>query len=98
MSYGKLNLSNGTPLKADHLAHIENGFGGIYDTSLTDEYSIHISFDDVASCISNLSKNSYASLFDEPFFGWLKNLHDTYGAKFSLYIYNLTTPAVAPQK
>ena len=27
-------------------------------------------------------------MFDEPFFKWLKELHDQYGAKFSLYTYN----------
>ena len=48
---------------------------------------MHISFDDVALCLKNLSKNNYDSLYDEPFFGWLKDLHDRYGAKFSLYVY-----------
>ena len=49
--------------------------------------SIHISFDDVEKCFNNLKSNQYTSLYDEPFFGWLKGLHDTYGAKFSLYVY-----------
>ena len=48
---------------------------------------MHISFDDVEQCFKNLKNNTYSSLYDEPFFGWLKGLHDTYGAKFSLYVY-----------
>lgn len=51
-------------------------------------WNIHISFDDVANCFANLKNKSYKSLYDEPFFGWLRNLHDQYGAKFSLYAYN----------
>ena len=61
-----------------------------------DATSIHISFDDVVACISNLSTNTYSSLFDEPFFGWLNEMHTTYGAKFSLYIYDLTKLASVP--
>ena len=61
-----------------------------------DAKSIHISFDDVVACITNLSINSYSSLFDEPFFGWLEELHTTYGAKFSLYIYDLIKLASVP--
>ena len=57
---------------------------------------IHISFDDVEYCFRNLTDAaSYSSLFDEPFFGWLKELHDLYGAKFSLYSYVDILQAVA---
>jgi hypothetical protein len=52
----------------------------------SDEY-IHISFDDVAMCLQNLRTKSYESLFDEPFLAWLFELHEDYGAKFSLYCY-----------
>lgn len=68
----------------------------------TDDYfavnaaAIHISFDDVVACIMNLSTNSYSSLFDEPFFGWLEEMHSEYGARFSLYIYDLTRLAAVP--
>ena len=61
-----------------------------------DDYFIHISFDDVVSSITNLSANTYESLFDEPFFGWLQDLHTAYGAKFSLYIYNLSKLSAVP--
>ena len=50
---------------------------------------IHISLDDVAYCIKNLSTGSLTSLFSEPLFALLKQLHDTYGAVFSLYVYQL---------
>ena len=59
--------------------------------------SIHISFDDVTACLSNLSSNVYPTLYDEPFFGWLKQLNTTYGARFSLYVYNLATLASVPE-
>lgn len=49
---------------------------------------MHLSFDDVSTCFGNLINNQYENLFDEPFFAWLKTLHETYGAKFSLYAYN----------
>jgi len=49
---------------------------------------IHLSFDDVSLCFRNLSSKNCTSLFDEPFFARLKQLHDEYGARFSLYTYN----------
>lgn len=50
---------------------------------------LHISFDDVTYCIKNLSTGSLTSLFSEPLFALLKQLHDKYGAVFSLYVYQL---------
>ena len=48
---------------------------------------IHISFDDVQACFANLHGGVYESVWQEPFFGWLKSLHIAYGARFSLYTY-----------
>ncbi len=48
---------------------------------------MHISFDDTAASLLNLNDSKYNSLFEEPFFKWLKGLHDSYGAKFSLYVF-----------
>ena len=62
----------------------------------TNAAAIHISFDDVVACIANLATNSYSSIYDEPFFGWLKEMHDAYGAKFSLYVYDLAKLAAVP--
>lgn len=39
------------------------------------------------TCFGNLKNNNYNSLWDEPFFGWLKDMHDDAGAVFSLYAY-----------
>ena len=49
---------------------------------------MHFSFDDGYTCFNNLANNNYDSLFDEPFFGWMKNMHDKYGAIFSVYAFN----------
>lgn len=61
---------------------------------------LHFSFDDVGYCILNLVNNgaSFDSLWDEPFFGMLKNLHDTYGAIFSLYIWDVANLVNIPSK
>ncbi len=49
--------------------------------------TIHLSFDDIQLSLQNLQNNDYTSLFDEPFFAMLKELHDKYNAIFSLYVY-----------
>ncbi len=49
---------------------------------------MHISMDDSIACFENLATKKPTSLFDEPFFKELKDLHDEYGATFSLYSYN----------
>lgn len=61
---------------------------------------VHLSFDDVGYCILDLVNNgaSFYSLWDEPFFGMLKRLHDTYGAIFSLYIWDVANLANIPSK
>lgn len=92
MPYKRLDLQNGDLIDEGVFTHIDDGFENVYK----DDYSIHISFDDVVACITNLVNNTYESLFDEPFFGWLKGLHEAYGAKFSLYIYDLTKLAAVP--
>ena len=48
---------------------------------------VHLSFDDTSLCFINLASKNYQSLFDEPFLAWLWQLHETYGAKFSLYCF-----------
>ena len=51
---------------------------------------MHISVDDVFTVLKDLTENqtNYASLFDHPDFKFLKEMHDSYGAVFSLYVYN----------
>lgn len=48
---------------------------------------LHISFDDTINAFRDLIDNSRTSLFDSPFFGVLKTLHDTYGCVFSCYCF-----------
>lgn len=96
MVYDRLNLSDGDVVDEEVFKHVDDSFTEVYEAVSNDDYSIHISFDDVVACITNLSTNSYTSLFDEPFFGWLRELHVAYGAKFSLYIYDLTKLAAVP--
>ena len=98
MIYTELNLSNGDVVDESMFKHIDDSFLNISKNTINDDYSIHISFDDVVACITNLVNNTYNSLYEEPFFGWLKTLHDAYGAKFSLYIYDLTKFANVPVK
>lgn len=52
---------------------------------------MHFSFDDVSITFSHIatSRNVYSSIFEEPFMNYLKTLHETYGAKFSLYCNNI---------
>lgn len=47
---------------------------------------MHISFDDVYSCMADITQNAdtYASVFDNSFFGDLKQFHEQYGAVFTL--------------
>ncbi len=53
--------------------------------------SVHLSFDDVSLCMKELTNNSdkYNSAFDEPFLKELKKYHESTGAKFTLYIYEI---------
>lgn len=50
---------------------------------------IHFSVDDVSACLDDIKSNqsTYTSVFNNAFLVSLKNLHDSYGAVFSLYCY-----------
>ena len=54
-----------------------------------DKRFMHFSFDDVSICLQNLvsNKTTFTSIFKDPFLAKLKYWHDTYNAKFSLYVY-----------
>ena len=73
------------PLEADEIETDES-------KNIIKQYNnyMHISFDDVSICIQHLidEQDRYETLFEEPFFKMLKDLHKEYGACFSLYIYN----------
>lgn len=51
---------------------------------------IHFSFDDVYRALKDVTDHAsiYESIFDSALFGWLKRMHDLYGAVFSLYTFN----------
>ena len=53
----------------------------------------HFSFDDVRFCMIDLmnNANTYTSIFDNPFFAMLKEIHDACGAIFSLYLFLVNT-------
>ena len=70
----------------------------INNLNKTTGISIHISFDDCEKCFQNLINNIYNSLFDEPFFNMLKDLHDKYNACFSLYVFTDTFNNIASTK
>lgn len=54
----------------------------------TDENSyVHISIDDVSICLQNLLKSDYSSIWKEPLFDFLLLLHNNFGVKISLFIF-----------
>ncbi len=50
---------------------------------------IHFSVDDSNSIFEDLTKNrwQYKSIFDQPFLGFMKQLHDRYGVVVSFYVF-----------
>ena len=50
---------------------------------------VHFSFDDVNACMTALVRDStqYTSIFEHPFLSKLQQLHESSGAKFTLYLY-----------
>lgn len=72
--------------------------GNIDATSYCEKFEVsyrtptitHISFDDQISVLEdlNVNKDTYTSVFDNEFFASLKELHDTYGCVFTLYLFN----------
>jgi len=51
---------------------------------------IHISFDDVYACLKDITDHAdtYDTIFQNAFFAWLRKMHQTYGAVFTLYTFN----------
>lgn len=51
---------------------------------------VHFSFDDVYQCLKDIIDHvgSYHSIFENDMFAWMKEMHDKYGAVFSLYTFN----------
>lgn len=67
-------------------------FGGCYGCYFYYSFhgkNVHLSFDDCYLCLKDLTTDStkYKCLFEQPFFADLKDLHESTGAKFTLYTY-----------
>lgn len=58
--------------------------------SLTSK-KMHISFDDVYSCLYDITENEYNSVFENSMLADLKKLHEDYGAVFTLNCFVKTT-------
>ena len=54
---------------------------------------VHFSFDDVYQCLKDIIDHvgSYHSIFENDMFAWMKEMHEKYGAVFSLYTFNECT-------
>ena len=48
---------------------------------------MHLSVDDVLSALKALAIGGYSSVWDHPTFAFYKQMHETFGAKFSLYCF-----------
>lgn len=56
-------------------------------TSIGKKGFLHLSFDDTIYTLKDIIDKSYSSIFEQPFFALLKNLHDRFGAVFSCYCF-----------
>lgn len=52
---------------------------------------MHISVDDIYFILKELDESSYKSIYEHKVFRFLKNMHDKYGAVFSLYCFYLNS-------
>lgn len=89
MAYEKRTLVDGeTVIDKELLDYIQDGIVGAYKRNVSNRM-VHFSFDDTISSLRDLTENAaaYESVFDQPFFKVLKDLHDTYGAVFSCYCF-----------
>lgn len=48
---------------------------------------VHVSVDDITKIWKDMTFQEYTSVFEQPMLAQMKALHDTYGAKFSLYCF-----------
>lgn len=64
-----------------------------FEVQYRPEKLMHISFDDTFSLLKQLTTNeaSYTSLFDHSTFAFLRDMHNTYGAVFTFYLFYART-------
>lgn len=58
-----------------------------YFVSNSNEKFIHISIDDTIDIFKDLTNNDYKSIFNNSTLNFLLNMHNRYGAKFSIYVF-----------
>ena len=63
---------------------VENAFP---PESLSEKKCVHVSIDDCWISLSRLSSPQVKSIYDVPFFANLRKWHESYGAKFTCYVY-----------
>jgi hypothetical protein len=51
---------------------------------------VHLSLDDFHTAFIDLNKKKYSTIFDQPTFHYLHSIHNTTGAKFTLYTFSKT--------
>ena len=51
---------------------------------------VHLSLDDFYTAFIDLNKNNYSTIFEQPTFHYLRSIHNTTGAKFTLYTFSKT--------
>jgi len=51
---------------------------------------VHLSLDDFYTAFIDLNKNNYSTIFEQPTFHYLRSIHNTTGAKFTLYTFPKT--------
>lgn len=78
------NVTNGKDAQSG------GGSSGSIENKLLSQKFIHMSLDDVGSTISSINNSSTASIYDIPLLAFFKEMHDTYGMVFSLYLQNST--------
>ena len=60
----------------------------IYPLNKTPAIVVNISIDDVELSMNDLYENpKYKSLFEQPFFSYLRDCHEKYNCTFTLYLY-----------
>lgn len=60
----------------------------IYPLNKTPSTIVNISIDDVELSMKDLYENpKYKSVFEQPFFRYLKDCHEKYNCTFTLYLY-----------
>lgn len=85
--------TTGKAISSDVAVYGESALATVNKASKQYYGKYHMSFDDVYLVFKDLSENAsvYSSIFENEFLAWLKKMHETYGAKFSLYCFYTDT-------